>query len=189
MQRRIYIVKYCTDDGTSIENSTTKIIEDSKLKDVTKTRNGVFGKIEIKLWEDDGDSYSTSLQPVRVEHTFVVITSGEFIRNSNDHSALNAYTISAGFNQVNRLAFVWSATIIEVDGSRSLWESNMIWTDSGIRATTFDMYSYHVNQPEQEYTEDRLEWEVWQSLDLETLLSSYLQVSDLRDAKLDKLGL
>lgn len=189
MQNRIYIVKYCNPDGTSIENSTNKIIQASHLKDVTKTRNGVFGKIELKFWEDDGDSYSIDLQPVKVQHTFVVITSGEFIRNSNNDSTLNAYTISGGFGQINRLAFQWSATIVEVDGGSSLWESNMIWTDSGIRATRFDMYSYHVNQPEKEYTEDRLHWEVWQSLDLENLLSSYLQLSDLRDAKLDKLGL
>ena len=191
MQTQIHIVQYCNPDGTAIENSPNKIIEASKLKDIRKTRNGAFGKIDVRVWDNDYDdgSYSIESQSVMVKHTFAVMTTGQFIRNTNDTSTLNAHTMSGGFGQINRLAFQWSATIIEVGNSYSLWERNQVWSDSGIRPTTFDMYSYHINHPKQEYLESRLEWEVWESLDLENILSDYLQKSDIRDSKLDKLGL
>ena len=189
MQQEIYIVKYCNPDGSISENSTIKIIQSSKLKDITKTRTGVFGKIDLKFWGDDGDSYSIESQPVRVEHTFAVLTSGQFIRNPYDNSTLNAYNMSGGFRQINRLAFQWSATIIEVERVNSLYDNHVIWTESGIKATKYDMYSYHVNEPKQEYIESRLDWEVWESLDFEKILANYLGLSDIRDAKLGKLGL
>jgi hypothetical protein len=49
------------------------------------------------------------------------------------------------------------------------------------------MYSYHVNEPEQMYIEDRLDYEVWQSLDLTDILKSYLTQSEIRDSKIDKI--
>jgi hypothetical protein len=51
------------------------------------------------------------------------------------------------------------------------------------------MYSYHINEPEQRYTEDRLDYEVFESLNLNKILANYLTKADIRDSKLEDLGL
>jgi hypothetical protein len=51
------------------------------------------------------------------------------------------------------------------------------------------MYSYHVNEPEQVYLQDRLDYEVWESLDLNKILVKYLTLSDIRNNKIEELGI
>lgn len=51
-------------------------------------------------------------------------------------------------------------------------------------ATKHDMYSYHHNN---EYHSGRLEYEVFDSLDLNALLSGYLNTDDIRNNKLEQL--
>jgi hypothetical protein len=51
------------------------------------------------------------------------------------------------------------------------------------------MYSYHVNEPEQSYIEWRLDYEVFESLNLNKILAKYLTKADIRDSKLEDLGL
>jgi hypothetical protein len=49
------------------------------------------------------------------------------------------------------------------------------------------MYSYHVNEPKQEYQEWRLDYEVFDRLDFNKIFSLYLTTSDIRDNKIDTL--
>ena len=68
-------------------------------------------------------------------------------------------------------------------------ESDCIYSDAGIRETISDMYSYHFNEPEKRYDESRLDYEVFDSLNLTKILSKYLNKSDIRDSKLEDLGI
>ena len=101
-------------------------------------------------------------------------------------SKLNAITISGGFGEVNRLAYAFSATIINlsIKGYTKIWPSHVIYTNSGIMSTRYDMYSYHHND---EYHAGRLEYEVFDSLNLNELLSAYLNTDDIRNNKLEQL--
>jgi hypothetical protein len=49
------------------------------------------------------------------------------------------------------------------------------------------MYSYHVNEPEQKYIEWRLDYEVFESLNLNKIFGKYLSKIDVRDSKIDDL--
>lgn len=50
------------------------------------------------------------------------------------------------------------------------------------------MYSYHVTiDGEHKYTEDRLDYEVYDSLNLTKILSKYLPLSDVRDSIIDEI--
>jgi hypothetical protein len=51
------------------------------------------------------------------------------------------------------------------------------------------MYSYHFNEPEQRYDESRLDYEVFESLNLTKIFSKYLTKADMRDSKLEDLGI
>jgi hypothetical protein len=44
------------------------------------------------------------------------------------------------------------------------------------------MYSYHVNEPEQKYTESRLTYELFESLNLYKIFGNYLPKADVRDS-------
>jgi hypothetical protein len=160
--------------------STLKLVHDNEL---------VSGKSRIKVrhYEDDGDSYYNELVPVIIKQTFLVMTYGKFIRNGQDSSKLNACTMSGGFGQINRLAYSYSVTIINHSSKGKIWESDLIYSDAGIKATQFDMYSYHVNEPEQRYTEDRLDYEVFESLNLTKILGNYLPKADVRDSVIDDI--
>lgn len=96
---------------------------------------------------------------------------------------------SGGMREINRLAYSYSVVVMEYTGRGKVWESDLIYSDAGIRPTQFDMYSYHVNEPVQEYTEWRLEWEVFESLNLNKILANYLTKADIRASKLEDLGL
>ena len=155
-----------------------KIIQSHELKD---------GCIKIRHYEDDGDSYYDEPVKVDIKETFLVITNGQFIRNHEDKSKLNACTMSGGFGQINRLAYSYSVVVMKHTGHGKVWESDMIYSYAGIRATQFDMYSYHVNSPEQKYTESRLDYEVFDSLNLTKILAKYLTKSDMRDSVIDDI--
>ena len=125
---------------------------------------------------------------VKIKETFSVITSGQFIRNYEDSSKLNACTISSGgMREINRLAYSYSVVVMEYTGRGKVWESDLIYSDAGINPTRFDMYSYHVNEPEQIYLEDRLSYEVYDSLDFTKILSKYLNTSFIRNSKIDDI--
>jgi len=172
MKTKIHIVE-CED--------TLKIIKDYQIKD---------GCINIRHYDDyDGEEgYYSEKVPVTILNTFSVITKGEFIRDENDKSKLNACNMDGGFGRINRLGYSYSVVVIYNAGSTSnLWKSDLIYSDAGIKSTRFDMYSYHVNEPEKSYTEDRLDYEVFESLNLTKILSKYLTKSHIRDSIIDDI--
>ena len=174
MIRTIHIVENSNDE--------LEIVDSSRLKE-----GGPFYSYTLsKRYFDAEPSYYDEF--VSIKHTFKVITSGEFILNDNDNSKLNAYNMSAGLGQINRLAYSYSATILIIVGTTNkLWNSDVVYTESGIKETRFDMYSYHVNEPEQKYLKDRLPYEVYDSLDFTKILSKYLNTSFIRNSKIDDI--
>ena len=198
MQTKVHIVEYCDDSGKPLEPAIVKIITADKLtKDIESTKfhrkgakpglNNYFGTIKIQHYDQWDDPYTTT-QLVHIKDTFIVITKGHFILNDLDSSELNAYNMSTGGFGVNHLAYSYLVNVVSW-GTHKLWESDLIWTESGMKMTNFDMYSYHLNEPEQHYTEERLDWEVWQSLDLVKIFSKYLPQDEIRDNTLTRLGI
>lgn len=167
-----------------------EIVDSSRLKQVNpdyKVQTLYPYKITKRFFDEDGEPNNYD-EYVSIKHTFLVITKGDFILNDKDTSKLNAYTISGGFNQVNRLAYSYSVVVmISNSSSYSIWESDCIYSDAGIKSTRFDMYSYHVNDPVQKYTESRLDYEVYDSLNLTKILSKYLPKADVRDSVIDEI--
>ena len=157
-----------------------KIIQSHELKD---------GCIKIRHYEDDGDSYYHESVPVTIKYSFLVKLTAEFIRNDKDNSKLNACTMSGGFGEVNRLAYYYSVVVMAYTGNSQIWESDLIYSNAGIRSTQFSMYSYHFNEPEQMYDESRLTYELFDSLNLHKIFSNYLPKADVRDSVIsDILG-
>ena len=195
MQTKVHIVEYCDDKGNPLEPSIVKIITADKLtKDIETmklphkgNKPGFFGTIKIQHYDQWDDPYTTT-QLVRVKDTFIVITKGHFILNDLDDSKLNAYNMSTGGFGVNHLAYSYLVNVVSW-GTHKLWESDLIYTESGMKMTRSDMYSYHQNEPEKMYIEERLDWEVWQSLDLVKIFSKYLPQDEIRDNTLNKLGI
>ena len=193
MQTKVHIVKYCDDSGKPLEPAIVKIINADRLtKDIEniklpRTKPGFFGTIRIQNYDEWGDPYITN-QLVHIQDTFIVITHGHFILNDIDTSPLNAYNMSSGGFSVNHLAYSYLVNVVSW-GTHKLWESDLIYTESGMKMTQFDMYSYHLNEPEQHYTEERLDWEVWESLDLVKIFSKYLPQDEIRDNTLTRLGI
>ena len=148
-----------------------KIIQSHELKD---------GCIKILHYEDDG--YYHEYVPVTIKETFLVKISAEFIRNEEDNSKLNACTMSGGFGEINRLAYSYSVVVMTYTGRGKVWESDLIYSNAGIRSTQFSMYSYHFNEPEQMYDESRLTYELFDSLNLHKIFSNYLPKADVRDS-------
>ena len=176
MTNKIYIVQ--NDKGEF------EIIDSTKLNLVNIDYNYSY-KISKRFYDEDGEpSYYDEY--VKIKHIFTVITKGEFILNEDDNSKLNACTMSGGFNQVMRLAYSYSVVVIKTP-DHLVWESDLVYSEAGIKATRFGMYSYHVNKPEQKYTEDRLDYEVYDSLNLTKILSNYLPLSDVRDSIIDDI--
>jgi hypothetical protein len=169
-----------------VENSNgeLEIVNSSQLKGGGPSHSYTISKRYFD--EDDEPSYYDEF--VSIKHTFKVITSGEFILNDNDSSKLNAYNMSAGMGEVNRLAYAYSVNILIIVGrTNKLWSNDVVYTESGIKETRFDMYSYHVNEPEQKYLKDRLPYEVYDSLDFTKILSKYLNTSFIRNSKIDEI--
>ena len=148
-----------------------KIIQSHELKD---------GCIKILHYEDDG--YYHEYVPVTIKETFLVKLTAEFIRNEEDNSKLNACTMSGGFGEINRLAYSYSVVVMTYTGRGKVWESDLIYSNAGIRSTQFSMYSYHFNEPEQMYDESRLTYELFDSLNLHKIFSNYLPKADVRDS-------
>jgi hypothetical protein len=195
MQTKVHIVEYCDEAGNSLQPAIVKIITADKLTRDIETmklphkgnKPGFFGTIKIQHYDDWGNPYTTT-QLVRIRDTFIVITKGHFILNDSDTSPLNAYNMSSGGFGVNHLAYSYLVNVVSW-GTHKLWESDLIYTESGMKMTQFDMYSYHQNEPKQHYIEGRLDWEVWQSLDLVKIFSKYLPQDEVRDNTLTRLGI
>ena len=153
-----------------------KIIQSHELKD---------GCIKILHYEDDG--YYHEYVPVTIKETFLVKLTAEFIRNEEDNSKLNACTMSGGFGEINRLAYSYSVVVMTYTGRGKVWESDLIYSNAGIRSTQFSMYSYHFNEPEQMYDESRLTYELFDSLNLHKIFSNYLPKADVRDSVIDDI--
>jgi len=169
-----------------VENSNgeLEIVDSSKLKGGGPSHSYTIRK---RYFDEDGES-SYYDEFVNIKHTFKVITSGEFILNDNDTSNLNAYNMTSGLGQINKLAYAYSATILIIVGTTNkLWNNDVVYTESGIKETRFDMYSYHVNEPKQRYLEDRLPYEVYDNLDFTNILSKYLSTSFIRNSKIDEI--
>lgn len=192
MQTKVHIVEYCDDSGNPLEPAIVKIITADKLtKDIETIKlphkPGFFGTIKIQHYDEWDNPYTTN-QLVHIKDTFIVITKGHFILNDSDKSPLNAYNMSTGGFGVNHLAYSYLVNVV-ILGTHMLWESDLIYTESGMKMTQFDMYSYHLNEPKQHYIEGRLDWEVWQSLDLVKIFSKYLPKEEIRDNTLTRLGI
>ena len=169
-----------------VENSNgeLEIVDSSKLKGGGPSHSYTIRK---RYFDEDGES-SYYDEFVNIKHTFKLITSGEFILNDNDTSNLNAYNMTSGLGHINKLAYAYSATILIIVGTTNkLWNNDVVYTESGIKETRFDMYSYHVNEPKQRYLEDRLPYEVYDSLDFTKILSKYLSTSFIRNSKIDEI--
>ncbi len=168
---------------------TTKIhiVECQGLLKIVKSDDLKNGCIRIRHYDDYEDSYYDEMVPVIIKQSFLVITNGQFIRNDSDTSKLNACTMSGGFGQINRLAYSYSVVVMTYTGHGKVWESDVIYSDAGVKSTQFDMYSYHVNDPEQKYIEWRLDYEVFEFLDLNKIFGKYLSKIDVRDSKIDDL--
>ena len=178
MQTEIHIAR--------LEDGSFSIIEDCEIKRAGKN---TLTRQHRHEYGDDGEFYSyDEWVPVEIEESFSVIAIAAFIRNPSDKSALNACTARTGTG-TNHLMYSYSVTIIESHGSRNVYESDCVYSESGIRPTDFNMYSYHVNEPEQTYTEYRLEYEAYQKIDFTKALAKYLTTSDLRDAALKNIGI
>jgi len=164
-----------------------KIVQSHELKGPIVNN---VGTLSFRHYEDDGDGYYNEQVPATIKETFLVITKGEFIRDYNDTSKLNAFNMSGGFGQINRLAYSYSVVVMNNPRrGGKVWKSDLIYSDAGIKETQFDMYSYHFNEPEQRYDEGRLDYEVFDSLNLTKIFSKYLNKSDIRDSKLEDLGI
>ena len=195
MQTKVHIVEYCDSSGKPLQPAIVKIITADKLtKDIETmklphkgNKPGFFGTIKEKQYDDWGDPYTTT-KVVCIKDTFIVITKGHFILNDLDDSKLNAYNMSTGGFGVNHLAYSYLVNVVSW-GTHKLWESDLIYSESGMKMTRSDMYSYHVNEPDKKYIEERLDWEVWDSLDLVKIFSKYLPQDEVRDNTLTRLGI
>lgn len=195
MQTKVHIVEYCDDGGNPLEPSIVKIITADKLTGDIETiklphkgnKPGFFGTIKEQQYDQWDEPYTTT-RVVHIKDTFIVITKGHFILNDSDKSPLNAYNMSTGGFGVNHLAYSYLVNVVSW-GTHKLWESDLIYTESGMKMTQFDMYSYHQNKPKQHYIEERLDWEVWQSLDLVKIFAKYLPQDEIRDNTLTRLGI
>jgi len=154
-----------------------KIIQSNELKG---------GCIKLRHY-DDGDNYYDESTPATIKETFLVKISADFILNEEDNSKLNACTMSGGFGEVNKLAYSYSVIVMTYTGHGKVWESDLIYSNAGIRATKFNMYSYHFNEPEKIYDESRLSYEVFNSLNLTKILAKYLTKAHVRDSMIDDI--
>ncbi len=183
MQTEIHIARQ--------EDGNFSIIEDREIK-----QSGKETLIRQRRYEYDeyGECYPLDEWiPVEIEESFSVITTAAFIRNPRDKSALNARTTRTGGFGTSHLMYSYSVAIIKNHESGNIYESDCVYSESGIRPTDFSMYSYHVNEPEQRYIEDRIEYEAYEKIDFDKALwqalAKYLTKSDLRDAVLKNIGI
>ena len=179
MQTEIHIARF--------EDGNFSIIEDGEIK-----RSGKETLIRQRRYEYDGDGECYPRDewiPVEIEESFSVITTAAFIRNVRDKSPLNARTARTGGFGTSHLMYSYSVAIIENRESGNIYESDCVYSESGIRPTDLSMYSYHVNEPEQRYLEDMLEYEAYRKIDFAKALAKYLTKSDLRDALLKNIGI
>jgi hypothetical protein len=138
------------------------------------------GYILKRQYSDTGEEYWHENISVIIKKSFLVITHGKFVRDENQSDELNAVTYSHGFRAIDSLVYSYSAIVVDP----SLINLDPFWTSSGIRTTQHNMYSYHLNST---YCEDRLDWEVFDSLDFWEILAPWLPKSKLRDKKIDQI--
>ena len=104
MTTKIHIVE-------RIDNKNWLIIEDSKIKK-NSTPQLNDGHYLEKVWHDY-DDYELEKVYVVIKQTFLVITTGQFIRNDKDNSKLNASTTYGGMREISRLAYAYSVVIMD----------------------------------------------------------------------------
>lgn len=177
MQATIYIAKWQDGSLSILHQGEIRLGEKQTLARTT-------------VWESDGEEcyQCDRWVPVTIERSFVVAVTGRVLRNPNDNSPLNGFMARTGGFGTNHLMYAYSVNIVEFGGG-SLYESSLVYSESGIRATNFNMYSYHTNEPVQEYREAMLEYEAMGKVDLTKALAKYLAKADLRDAALKNLGI
>ena len=167
-----------------LEVPTRQIVKIYEIQNTRRVyRVGDFGYLHYKQWEDD-DYYTITEQPVRILDTFTVITNGHFIRNTKE-TGLNAYKTSRGFREISGLLYSASVMIVKSSESDTLSGYDVVWSGCELKSTQFNMYSYHLDG---EYQDNLLDLEIFQSLDLNTILKDYLYKSDIRNSKLEDLG-
>jgi len=144
----------------------------------------VDGKIKVSHWQEnyeheDGGYHINDWMPVEIDKEFVLIVLADFILKHVTRSEPDAFTSRAnrGMRDSNGLVYAYSVTIIEKLGEHQLWDSMIVHTESGVKTTRFDMYSYHFNNPFR-YISDRLPFEVMQNIQLDEILIKKEVVSE-----------
>jgi len=146
-------------------------------------------KISVAVYDYESEygGYNYEQVEVSVVDTYILDIHAKFIINPKSHNN-SAYTISRGFREVNGLAYSYSINIIE-GSSYSLFEDySLVHTESGIKCTQMDMYSYSKHKQTESgnwdwdgYNEDSLVYEVFRSLDLNSILLSKYEKSNMAE--------
>jgi len=166
------------------------IAESEGIQKILLESEVIDDKIRRPCHDEDGEFFYDWV-PAKEIRSFIAICQAELIANRRDDSTLNAYHMpGGGLTSVNRLAYAWSASIIEEPSGSKLYESALAHSESGISETRFDMYSYHVTEGGQHrYESYRLEYEAFEKLDLYAILGRYLDPASRRDSALGSIGI
>jgi hypothetical protein len=138
------------------------------------------GLIKTKHWsyDDCSEGFMEHVsRDIKVEYTFLVNITAEFAITPD---GINAYTSNRGFRSVNGLMYFYSVVIVESFSDHSLYESNLVHSESGIKTTNHDMYSYHLNEPFR-YLNSQILYEVENGLDFKQILTRYLRPTKKAD--------
>jgi|SRR6478609_523206 len=138
-----------------------------------KVKDGTFLMRRCE-YDEDGEycSYNERI-PCKIINSYLLEINAKFVMNPDDTK--HAIYMSGGFMSINKLGYTYSVVILRYPApskyfSQKLYESDVVYSECGLKETNFDMYSYHHNEPEFHYDESRLEYEVEQSLNLRKIL-------------------
>jgi hypothetical protein len=128
--------------------------------------------IKRRIYHDD-DSYSDSQVKITIRRTLLVCMQVEFVPSADNTPMLS----STGDSEIYHLAYFYSIVIYDItDGSRVAWSHNVVYSDCGIKATNFDMYSYHTRPEPYTYPTDRLFYELEDCLDFKEIFSLDIEI-------------
>jgi len=158
MQKHICIVSFADGkqqvvDRSSVSKNNT--IEESEW-------------VEDWNYEDGGYHHSKHI-PVEIDNEYVLIVLADFILVEGKDIAAFTSRTNRGMCAVNGLMYAYSVTIIEKLSKHQLFEDMVVYTESGVKTTKYNMYSYHNNDPFR-YNTYGLFGEVLESIDLDIIL-------------------
>jgi hypothetical protein len=152
MTRKILIV---------IDNNGNKYIcTPDELKDIKDLK----GKYRHCYFDSEYNDMTSEWLDIKIDKEYLLNIHAEFILNDSG----NALYFDRGIREIYGLGYFYSIILYNTSGN-TVWESNIVYKENGIRCTNFDMYSYHSNDPFQYHT-NQIEYEVYKSLDLNKIL-------------------